>query len=923
MADAQRTIDLIFNGVDKTGAATLSALSNTEKFATSLTAITAPIADVTVGAVKLEAGLLAAGAAITSFAVKVAGDFDTAFREIATLLDKPIEDLGTFRQAILDYAQGSTAPLDQLTKAIYNAISAGVPLEESLRAVAEAEKLAVAGKADLNDTLLVLVSSLNAYGLEMDQAGRFSDALFTAVRLGQTTLPELANSLSQVTGSASALGIPFETLLAAISTLTSAGAPTEQAITRINAVLTSLLKPSKEASDLAAQLGIEFGTQSVQAKGLEGVLADVARVTGGNQEQMALLFGSAEALKAVFPLTGASAQKFADDLVAMGNSAGATEAAFQKMAESVGLNTQKLQNALTNLLVAIGTPLLDEFGGVAKAIAGIFAAITENVRTGGLADLVTYIEGLFGDLQTTIETVAKNLPAALEKADFGGFKAGIDAVVGAFAKLFDNIDLTTVDGLTRAIELAGAAFLGLSKFTAGVIESFKPLFDLLVNVAGQIDTVNPGFVEFAGNIGGAVTQFNLLLGGINGLIPALEVLVGLMVANQGLSLVGAVKALTGLLPGFTVSLQAAGAAAAGVFAADQVVNLVQALLQWKAAQEQLTAAQQAAQNVQELANDTLTRFAQTTGIAVSSIDEASKLVDDGVVVWDEATNTWIKASDAMTRAGDAAVDTIDPFGKQNQALLDAAEASEKFAGGAEAAAAAQQDVKTYTMQVVPVLDEVTGKIVGYEQRLVATAGAGRALETSTESLGGTLRTSGDVMDLLNRKTDLTNDQLITLAKNVKDAEIALEQIASNERIKFIEARVALDIAELEAGTERVKAAFDSINASIETYSGNVRSAFGALGDVGGFYGLEQLEIISDQLEIENRRIDEAAVLQRELTQAQIEVLRAQARSYENGDALIQIDGAGLQPHLEAFMWEILKAIQVRVNNDGYRFLLGV
>ena len=44
---------------------------------------------------------------------------------------------------------------------------------------------------------------------------------------------------------------------------------------------------------------------------------------------------------------------------------------------------------------------------------------------------------------------------------------------------------------------------------------------------------------------------------------------------------------------------------------------------------------------------------------------------------------------------------------------------------------------------------------------------------------------------------------------------------------------------------------------------------------------------------------------------------------ESGDALIKIDGAGLQPHLEAFMWEILRTIQTRVNRDGLAMLLGV
>jgi len=32
--------------------------------------------------------------------------------------------------------------------------------------------------------------------------------------------------------------------------------------------------------------------------------------------------------------------------------------------------------------------------------------------------------------------------------------------------------------------------------------------------------------------------------------------------------------------------------------------------------------------------------------------------------------------------------------------------------------------------------------------------------------------------------------------------------------------------------------------------------------------------------------------------------------------------AGLQPHLEAFMWEVLRTIQTRVNEDGLKLLLG-
>lgn len=922
MADAQQTIDLIFNGVDKTGAATMAALGNAEKFTASLQNVTQPIADISVGAVKLEAGLLAAGLAMTTFAVTVAGDFDAAFRQLSTIIDASDEQLDAFRQAILDYAGGSTQALDAIMESLGAAIGSGVDYADSIGLVAAAEKLAVATKADLASTTKVLVSTLNSYGMEVEDVGKLSDVFFAIIDDGDISMNDLAESFAKVAPVAKLAGVPIEEVGAAIATLTAAGIKPAESIEAVRAAISNIIAPSQQATDLAEQLGIEFNAAGLQADGLAGLLATVAEKTGGNAEQMKILFGSINGFTAAATLAGPQADAFAKTLAGMQDVAGATDEAFAKMAGSVELGGQKIANSLTALLVAIGDPLLDEFGGMADAVAEIFNALTASVAEGGLGELVAYVESVFADMQAAVEAVAKNLPAALEQADFGSFQKGIEAVIGAFDTLFAGIDITTVDGLTKAIELAGAAFLGLSNFTAGVIESFKPLFDILVDMGSEIDGANLDWLTFAGNIGGAVTQFNLLLGGINGMLPALEALVGLMVANQGLSLLGATTSLIKILPQFTLSLSAAGAAAAGAYASDRILTLGAAILDWKSAQEQLTEAQKRAEGVQERAADTLTRFSETTGIAVGSIAEAYKLINDGTVVWDTATKGWVAAGKAMSDASAAAADAVNPYEEANQAMIDAAVASEKLADGTAAAGAATKEATTYTMQIVPVLDAATGKITGYEQRLVATAGAGKTLAETTETMSGKLATSADVMTALGKKTDLTNDQLITLAKNVKEAEIELEKIASNERIKFMEFRVQLDIAQLEANAKIVTATFESLNATMESTGEVIGDALGALGAVEGFYGLEILEVIEQQLEIENKLRQEAAELQKDLTRATIEQLEAQTRAMDRGDALIKIDGAGLQPHLEAFMWEILRAIQVRVNADGLAMLLG-
>lgn len=179
-------------------------------------------------------------------------------------------------------------------------------------------------------------------------------------------------------------------------------------------------------------------------------------------------------------------------------------------------------------------------------------------------------------------------------------------------------------------------------------------------------------------------------------------------------------------------------------------------------------------------------------------------------------------------------------------------------------------------------------------------------------------------------TAATKENADALARQAKEADKAaeaaqkmkleLEKLASNERIKLIEAKVQLNVAQLQADTERIKAALASIDTTIKSTGDLLGSLFGQLDTQGNSFS-DQWRI-ERQIGLENQRRDEALRLQQELTKAQIDEMRARTQSLIKGDALIKIDGAGLKPHLEAFMWEILRAIQTRVNKDGLRLLLG-
>jgi tape measure domain-containing protein len=350
----------------------------------------------------------------------------------------------------------------------------------------------------------------------------------------------------------------------------------------------------------------------------------------------------------------------------------------------------------------------------------------------------------------------------------------------------------------------------------------------------------------------------------------------------------------------------------------------------------------------------------------------------------DTSGVWEKIRDAINKAGAAGVEfEAKLFGvdlstaKVNESLAETARlaraASEAMAGDqsdAETArllrqANAQQDAIKATEAALKTLGveskKVNADLIGAFETVAASAtatgkeilaGFGSALKSAgnldeINKLGGVItqayvngRLSADefskatvklgeaqqkIIDPTNKAADAIKKQADEAKKaeeNTAKMKLELEKLASNERIKFIEAKVSLDIANVQANAEKVIAAFESINTSI-TSTGDV------LGELFGlFNSLDKLDssarnTLFAQIDKENTLREKSFELQKQLTEAQIGNLKAQTRNLERGDAIIKIDGAGLQPQLEAFMWEILRAIQVRVNSQGLNLLLGV
>lgn len=300
---------------------------------------------------KLAVGIAAAGTAITGLgvsSVQASVDFNRGFRNVGTLLTSLPTDVAQdrmyeLRQEVLRLQKETGQTSESLNKGVFDVISAGFgDMSEGIGSTVEILELvnkgAIAGGATVSESLSLASAVTKAWGDQSAEATeKVLDLAFKTNELGQTTFPELARNIGEVTGATQNLGISQEELFGVYATLTGVTGNAMKVTTQYQAILTGLQKPTKEMSVLFEELGVKTGKEFLETTGgLAGALEAVADHVGSTDAQMTDMFSSVEALKAVLPLTGAQAEVLTEKIDAMRESGGSMEKGFDSMKEGVG-----------------------------------------------------------------------------------------------------------------------------------------------------------------------------------------------------------------------------------------------------------------------------------------------------------------------------------------------------------------------------------------------------------------------------------------------------------------------------------------------------------------------------------------------------------------------------------------------------------
>lgn len=431
-------------------------------------------------------GVTAAVVGVAATCGKQAADVEKAMAQTRTLLTGTADEMkartAELTQDVMNISRVTGRVSTEIAAGSYQVISAFQDTADTASILETATKAAIAGQAETVDTVNALAAVTKAYGDTSARAvTHVSDLSFETIRLGQTTMPELANGIQKASGSAAALHVSQEELYAGFATLTGVIGNTDTVGTALNTLYTKMLKPSTALSKAVESLGYKSAYAMVQQEGLGGTIKKLGQYAGGDATKFAALFSMRD-LKAAQGILN-TMDVYEQKLSELQDADGATDRAFMTsinnwndmfgiasnkvsvFAQQVGMKLLPYaKDFLSDAMPKIDGLMDTVLAGIDKImpkIEALFKYLSQNgPQVAGVASAVAAAWGgmiAAPKIETGVKGVASFLSSGIGKAKGGGAKL-LGKAKGFGGSMLAGIkDLRANPGLIKSLPVFGWA----------------------------------------------------------------------------------------------------------------------------------------------------------------------------------------------------------------------------------------------------------------------------------------------------------------------------------------------------------------------------------------------------------------------------------------------------------------------------------
>lgn len=447
-------------------------------------------------------------AGVATAAATMSARLESEFSKIEGLVGVPREQLQGMTADARDLAVEFGASGQKAGEALFFITSAGLRGADAMETLEAALKASASGLGDAQTVADLTTSAMNAYGSETLSAAQATDVLTAAVREGKLAPDQLAGSMGSVIPIASAMGVEFHEIGAAMAAMSRTGTGAAEASTQIRSILTSLLRPSTEAEAALADIG-------TSAEELRAVIAEDGLLVGlesivdafdGNAAATAAVFGNVRALSGVLDLLGGNAQATRDIFDSMADSTGSLDAAFAAASETTEFKFNQAMSAAGDALIELGNslkpiiiPALELLTATLRTATKLWASLNPPMQMtiialGAMVAAAGPVILAISSLSTIIPMVSAALAVLAGPA---GIIAGVIVAVGLLASaawyLRDNWQEVKLSFILLWATIKDAAFSAIN----GILGMLESLTRHIPFVGDKIAELRTSFNDFA------------------------------------------------------------------------------------------------------------------------------------------------------------------------------------------------------------------------------------------------------------------------------------------------------------------------------------------------------------------------------------------------------------------------------------------
>ncbi|MCG3338413.1 phage tail tape measure protein [Listeria monocytogenes] len=461
-------------------------------------------------------------------------DFDNEVTEINSLLresDESAKQFGDRYTQVFDYAQKASVKYgvasEQTMLGMKEMVKKGYDINQTMASMPAIFNAARASGDEFETVMTVTTSTLEQFGMiskdtnkQMEYTNKVADVLTYVADKTAAGFSDMGTAMNYVGPISHSLGYSLTDTAAAVGLLSNRGIEGQKAGTGLRGMLTSLLKPSKQAAEAMKSVGLKIEDSNGNMKSLPTLLDDIndktKKMTKTQKNSFLTMIFGREPLSAVNTLLeagGDSLRKYskgadeangytkqvADNMRKAGKfGVDQFKASLEVLEQNVG---QKLMPALTPI-IDWANKMIDKFNDLSGAQqqsiikwAGVIAAAGPMLMIGG--KLVSMTGGLikgFAGFGKILGLGSKLAPLA---AGFGATTTAVEGTSLAAAGLAGSFG-----ALPAVIGLAGAALLGagiyaLDKHISKIEESKERVKTWGYDIGAEADKSMGKFNEFA------------------------------------------------------------------------------------------------------------------------------------------------------------------------------------------------------------------------------------------------------------------------------------------------------------------------------------------------------------------------------------------------------------------------------------------